>query len=145
MRYSEIDLQCEDIMWFGVDKKGHIIAFTSGGCGCVPDYVCRSKEETNQLEEFFMEKLSISSDFRLEVPDNENQLTDDAQLLSKKGIYVYDVSFEDNHADEYSIISSPTSPIVIESLPENIITILQDHVIEKQIAGTKYIKVKHAY
>ena len=46
MRYSEIDLQCEDITWFGVDANNHVIAFASGGMGNIPEFVCRSKEET---------------------------------------------------------------------------------------------------
>ena len=33
MRYSEIDLQCEDITWFGVDAINHVAAFASGGIG----------------------------------------------------------------------------------------------------------------
>ena len=45
MRYSEIDLQCEDIAWFGIDSQKHIIAFASGGIGNVPELVSRSKED----------------------------------------------------------------------------------------------------
>lgn len=30
MRYSEIDLLIEDIMWFAVDKMDRVLAFTSG-------------------------------------------------------------------------------------------------------------------
>ena len=29
MRISEVDLQCEDIMWFAVDSKGNIFECTS--------------------------------------------------------------------------------------------------------------------
>ena len=50
MRITEIDLQCEDIMWFGVDNQNHIFACTSAGCGNVPEFVCKSKENTTFLE-----------------------------------------------------------------------------------------------
>lgn len=145
MRYSEIDLQCEDIMWFGIDVNGHVLAFTSGGCGCVPEFVCKSKEETSLLEKFFLKKLALSSGSHLEIPNDSTPLIDDAQLLSQKGLFVYDVSFEDGHTEEYSIISSPTLPITIVDLPEEIIKILQDHVIGEVYAGAKYIQVEHAY
>ena len=49
MRISIIDLQCEDIMWFGVDKNNYIFECTSAGCGNVPEFVCCSKENTNKL------------------------------------------------------------------------------------------------
>lgn len=44
MKYSEIDLQIEDIMWFAIDKQNYILAFTLGGYGNIPKFVCRSKE-----------------------------------------------------------------------------------------------------
>ena len=53
MRYTIIDLQCEDILWFGLDINGNVLAFTSGGSGNVPEFVCRSKEETELLIDFF--------------------------------------------------------------------------------------------
>lgn len=70
MRYSAIDLQCEDIMWFGIDTNGCILAFTSGGYGPVPEYVCRSKEETTLLENFFLEQLAVSTDARMDIEDD---------------------------------------------------------------------------
>ncbi len=145
MRYSEIDVQCEDIMWFGIDADRHILAFTSGGCGCVPEYVCRSKEETAQLEKFFMEKLKPSCESIMEISDDGSFLTEDALHLSQKGIFVYDVSFEKNHKDEYTIIARPTVPLQIDGLPKEIISVLADHIIECGMAGSKFIHVKHAY
>ena len=53
MRFSEIEFQCEDITWFGVDANNHIVAFASDGIGNIPEFVCRSKEETDELYNFF--------------------------------------------------------------------------------------------
>lgn len=61
MRFSEIDLQCEDIMWFAVDENNAVVAFTSGGCGNIPEFVCCSREETEALENFFMNEAEIST------------------------------------------------------------------------------------
>lgn len=145
MRFSMIDLQCEDIMWFGIDSNKCILAFTSGGCGSVPEFVCRSKEETNQLELFFLEKLDELSDAEMEIPDDDTPLSMDAQLLAKKGVFVYDVSFEENHPDEYARIAIPTVPIHIDDLPADIAAIIRDHMIECDASCSKFLKIQHAY
>lgn len=54
MRITAIELQCEDIMWFGIDNNNHIFECTSAGCGNVPEFVCISKENTESLLNFFM-------------------------------------------------------------------------------------------
>lgn len=33
MRITNIDLQCEDLMWFAIDQNGYVLEFTSGGDG----------------------------------------------------------------------------------------------------------------
>ena len=145
MRYTEIDLQCEDIMWFGVDANGHILAFTSGGCGGVPEFVCRSKEETEQLEKFFLEEAVPSSEGCMKIPADGTPLSDDARMLSQKGLFIYDVSFDEGHTDEYALIAEPVTPLHINNLPKNIAVILRDHMIEGYAAGLAYLRVRHAY
>ncbi|MBD5101435.1 MAG: hypothetical protein HDT27_01825, partial [Subdoligranulum sp.] len=61
VRYTDIDLQIWDILWFAVDKNGYIGAFTSGGSNVVPEFVCCSKEETEILENYFSEYLKPST------------------------------------------------------------------------------------
>ena len=58
MRITAIELQCEDIMWFGIDNNNHIFECTSSGCGNVPEFVCISKENTESLLNFFMNELA---------------------------------------------------------------------------------------
>lgn len=48
MRYTDIDLQSTDIMWFDVDKNENIAAFFSGGGFCVPEFVCKSIDKRLQ-------------------------------------------------------------------------------------------------
>ena len=145
MRYSEIDLQTEDIMWFAVDNLNHVLAFTSGGCGNVPEFICRSKEDTELLETFFMEKLSKSTEGVLFVDSDGSPLAEDSLNLAEKGIYSYDVSFEDEHKDEYVRIAAPKVPLQVEQLPDEIRKILMDHKIAANAATDKYLRVKHAY
>ena len=53
MRISELEVEYEDILWFAIDKFHRVIAFTSGVYGHVPEFVCRSKEETILIENYF--------------------------------------------------------------------------------------------
>ena len=145
MRISEIDLQCEDIMWFGADESGHLLAFTSGGNGNVPEFVCRDRSENEELEKFFLEELDCSSKCQFAESLEGSSLVEDAQLLSQKGLFVYDVTFEENHENDYSLISCPGTPLTLDRLPHNIIDILKDHVIGGASAGDEFIHVTHAY
>ena len=144
MKYSKIELQCEDIMWFGVDKNGLIFECTSGGLGCVPSFVCNSKEETELLEEFF---LDVPDDFDYELynSDESNELYQDCIILSSKGIFCYDVAVAEERIDEYKRISEPIKPLTINDLPEDIKAIMMSHKVDIDVTKDLYISVEHAY
>lgn len=144
MRITEIDLQCEDIMWFGVDTIGNIFECTSAGYGNVPEYVCRSREETNKLVDFFTQTLTKSTEYTLLIPRDDSQLIDDITELSSKGIYCYDMADHDNE-EIYTRVSIPIKPINISELPQDIKDILADHFYNSDITNCSTISVKHAY
>lgn len=144
MRISEIDLQCEDIMWFAADKNGNIFECTSAGCGNVPEYICRSREETDTLLDYFMEKAPSFTNAKLLIPHEDNDLVTDAKTLASKGIYCFDISDGDCD-DTYSCIAIPEKPLHISELPDNIQRIISDHVYAGDVSSEKYIKVEHAY
>ena len=85
MRYTEIDLQIEDVMWFGIDRNGFVISCTTAGIGNVPEFVCRSKEETEKLYDFFSAKLSDKADYSLHAKKENNELINESIALAKKG------------------------------------------------------------
>ena len=35
--------------WYGVDKKGNVAVFCSGGEGNLPEFVCESEERADEL------------------------------------------------------------------------------------------------
>ena len=137
MEYTDIDLQSTDIMWFGIDKNGNIAAFFSGGEFCVPEFVCRSIEETELLEEFFLNELGTSTEYVLCVEEKDNSLIKDCKDLSNKGIYCFDIS--NKKGVDYEMISYPKTPIKKELLPQDIFDILQSHYISTYFAETKQI------
>ena len=145
MKYTEIDLQCEDIMWFGVDKNGYIFECTSGGIGCVPPFVCNSKEDTEHLEVFFLNKLKESTQGTLLIPDDGNQLSRDGLSLSRKGIFCFDVATDEGRPNEYKKIAVPVRPLNVSELPNDIKNLMNNHTVDIDVSAETFIKVPHAF
>ena len=112
MRYTDLDLETTDLQWFGVDRLGRIATFTSGGQATVPEFVCRSQEENEWLLDFFLDQLGKSTAYLLHVKDEDNDLIKDCKLLSEKGLYCFDVLFDESDI-EYTLQSSPQVPILL--------------------------------
>ncbi len=144
MRLTEIDLQCEDIMWFGIDNQNHIFECTTAGCGNVPEFVCKSKENIGLLMYFFTEELNESTQEKLVVEyDESNPLIQDCILLSRKGIYCFDICEED--ANQYVKLTEPTKPLTYDKLPQKIKEIFSDNKVDIDVNKEKFISVEHAY
>ncbi len=144
MRISEIDLQCEDIMWFSTDLKGNIFECTSAGCGNVPEYVCRSREETEILLHYFMKKAPVITEPTLLIPAEDNDLINDAKNLASKGLYCFDIADYDND-DKYNCIATPQKALNKSDLPDDIQRLLTDHIYNGDVSTEHTITVDHAY
>lgn len=144
MRISDIDLQCEDIMWFAVDKNGNIFECTSAGCGNVPEYVCKSREETDTLLEYFTNSASKITEAKLLISASDNDLTADALKLASKGIYCYDIT-DYNNDEIYNCIAVPVKPLNVADLPKEIKQLLSDHIYDGDVSTETSITVEHAY
>ena len=146
MKITELDLQCEDIMWFAVDNHGHIFACTSAGEGNVTAFVCDSRENVDFLENFFLNELQIITQPRHYIHAGyENQLLNDFIDLAKKGIYCFDSHIDDHQQRKYRRITAPIRPISFNELPDNIQHLLRHSFIDVDIACSHYIVVPHAY
>lgn len=144
MRITEINLQCEDIMWFGIDNQNHIFECTSAGCGNVPEFVCQSKENVETLLEFFMDELDEFTEAKLLVEYvDDNQLLNECVQLSRKGIYCFDI-YEENER-QYAKIVEPVEPLNYDVLPQKIKEIFVDNRVNIDVMKEKIISVKHAY
>ena len=128
MKYTEIELQCEDLLWFGLDTNDNIIAFTSGGIGCIPDFVCNNKKNTQQLQKYFNKIINKSGKHK----------------FAENGLYYYDVSY-DNNGDSYTKVESPSNPLTATSLPEEIYSLIKNNIINYDAKTSDKIIIKHAY
>lgn len=144
MRYNEIDLQCEDITWFGVDANNNIVAFASGGIGNIPEYVCRSKEETEELYDYFYDILGKTTTGHALFAEN-NALISEFIDLSSKGLVCFDVETQNAEGEFYKKVTYPDAPISTDDLPENVKNILKDHLLGVDVSKSDHIQVPHAY
>lgn len=144
MRITEIDLQYEDIMWFGVDNQNHIFECTSAGCGNVPEFVCKSKENTDFLEDFFMQELKEFTQEKLLIQyDDTNELLNDCIHLSRKGIYCFDI-FKQNKK-QYIKLVEPVKPLIFDELPREVKDVLGTNRVDVDVMRKQIISVEHAY
>jgi hypothetical protein len=146
MRYSKIDVEIEDIMWFGVDTNGYIFACTSAGFANVPEFVCSNREKNELLCDFFTETLSETTFEILNSNYENNFLMNDSISLARKGIFCFDAVIDDtNHIGEYIKLVSPVKPLLYEDLPEYIKSIICNHSVDIDISSTTFLSVAHAY
>lgn len=109
----------------------------------MPEFVCKSKENTEFLESFFMEKLGKSTQGKLLIAQDGSALAEDSLLLAEKGIYSYDVSFDDGN--RYVQIAVPEVPLMANKLPADIWKILRNNTIAEDAAADRFLQVEHAY
>lgn len=146
MRYTEIDLQINDIIWFGIDMNGFIFACTTAGTASVPEFVCMSKGQTELLADYFMEKLEATTAEILETPYIDNSLINDAIMLAKKSLFAFDAASGDlAHDDDYVRIASPQIPLQFTKSPDEMQKLLRDHIVSVDVTKEKYIRIEHAY
>lgn len=139
MRYTEIDLEIEDVMWFAIDQRGHIGCFTSGGHGNIPEFVCRSREDNEAICDYFMEDSPVFTTGKLmHVPKGSFQ-EEDCLLLVSKGIFSYDIM--NSNDDVYDKIAIPNHALCIDRIDEKIRILLSDHVICSDFCNINRIKI----
>ena len=142
MKYTEMELQCNDIMWFGIDKNHRVFECTSGGLGNIPAFVINNKEDNTTLKDYFMNLKEDNCECRLMV-DEDDELIRQCIHLAKCGIYCFDVNYDNNN--EYVAVAKPVTPLSFNSLPRNIQDILRNNYCDIDVNEQDVIKVKHGF
>lgn len=130
MEITELDLEIEDIEWYGIDETGKIGLFMSGGSLAVPEFICKSRENLEMVCEYFR-KLdnNITNDVminnKLVYPRQE--FVYECKSMSQKGIYCFDISDDEKNDNQYIFISKPKKPLYIKDLPLEIQNIMLDY------------------
>lgn len=127
--------ECEnmDMEWYGVDRKGNIAVFCSGGVGNLPEFVCENRERADELIDYFdiLEKMTSSVLMFSQSRDAQQCARD----FSDKGLYYFDA--DDGTRPEictfheyYTKQSYPKASLKYEQLPQKIQEILKYNFME---------------
>ncbi|MBP1903699.1 hypothetical protein J2Z32_000311 [Paenibacillus turicensis] len=138
MRITEIDLEIEDIEWYGIDSNGRIAQFTSGGSKMVPEFICESRERLDSVCVFF-DNLKPNNIHKVSFNEKvtkflKEDYLEECKIISQKGLYCYDISDEQDNKGEYMLICRPSCELLISDLPEN----LQSALLNYKIANTNF-------
>ena len=122
-----------DIEWYGIDRKGNMGVFCSGGVGNVPEFVCENVEETDLLIKWFdqLEK-STRGIVHHKMAGYAVQV---AKVFSEKGLYYFDsddgTKFgECNCNAYYTKVASPEIPLKYDCLPAEVKVWLSSHFLD---------------
>jgi len=150
MRITEIDLEVEDIEWYGIDEDGRVAQFTSGGSKMVPEFICESRESLDSVSEFFE---NLNPDIAEEVTFSEEaskyprkEYLQECKKTAQKGLYCYDISDEEDITGRYILICKPSYELLISDLPETIQSILLNYKIPNiNFMNNRIISIEAAY
>lgn len=143
--------KCEhmDMEWYGVDRKGNIAVFCSGGAGNLPEFVCENRERADKLIDYFdMLKKMTSSVLMFPQSKGAEQCARD---FSDKGLYYFDANDGTRPGictfhEYYTKQSYPQFPLKYKQLPEKIQEILKYNFMEiEDFSLIQTIYVNHAY
>ncbi|WP_324822893.1 hypothetical protein [Sinanaerobacter sp. ZZT-01] len=139
MRITEIDLEIEDIEWYGIDEDGRIAQFTSGGSKVVPEFICESRERLHTVSKFF-EDMNPNTEkevtFHVKASKNRSEkYLQECKIVSQKGLYCFDISDEQD-TEEYVLICNPSCTLMISDLPVS----MQDILLKCKISNSNFSK-----
>lgn len=109
MIITDLDLQIEDIEWYGVDKNGRIAQFMSGGSFAVPEFVRESRENLEIVSHFFEKYNQTISEtvlFNKNIEYPRKEFWEECKYISQKEIYCYDIRHKSEFMNEYIYVST---------------------------------------
>lgn len=120
-----------DVIWYAVDLKGHVAQFTTGGCSRMLEHEVLTIDDLDEVVDFFedsedkSEVVSLDNFYDKIGSGKKTKETIDIYMedfisISKKGLYVYDANVMQRDSSEYFKVCYPTSPIVIDELPDEV-------------------------
>lgn len=146
MIITDLDLQIEDIEWYGVDKNGRIAQFMSGGSFAVPEFVRESRENLEIVSHFFEKYNQTISEtvlFNKNIEYPRKEFIEECKYISQKGIYCYDIWHKSEFMNEYIYVCKPSLALAITDLPQDIQSVLSRYRMEKaNFAGDEIITIQ---
>jgi len=144
---SEIEQETSDINWFFT--SGNKIGFVASAAGKLPGSVAYLDEKLELLWSYFKdlpETSEVLINPELEAVKNTvitNDYIEDFNYMAKRGLYTFDKTIVNNFFDtNYHLVAKPTKPLSLDTLPEEIFTLISNILYNGDIEGTNMIDVK---
>lgn len=153
-RYEEWELSTLDIEWYGVDKRGQIAVFCSGGEGNIPEFVCADRERVDFLIDFFGGLPTVSECEICFVPPPKNPLpVQVAEEFAGRGLYYFDANDQSRSAENISVdreyytkAAYPKTPLTVDGLPPDIREMLESNRLQvADFSAAERVYIEHAY
>jgi hypothetical protein len=133
-----------DVDWFGTDKSGNVVHFTSAG-GKLPDSVAASKEDNERLLAFFKSLPVTNKEIILndEMIKGKGLMTmeeverhfRDFIFMSHRGLYSFDKKILGRFGDTgFILVSKPLLSLKVSSLPGDIQSLVLRTKIENDLS-----------
>lgn len=146
MIITDLDLQIEDVEWYGVDKNGRIAQFMSGGSFAVPEFVRESRENLEIVSHFFEKYSQIISAtvlFNKNIEYPRKEFWEECKYVSQMGIYCYDIWDKSELMNEYVYVCKPFCALEITDLPQDIQSVLSYYrMVKADFAKDEIINIK---
>ena len=142
MRMTDEFISTNDLDWFAAFHNGNLAHFASGGTSAVPEKVADSIKNYEEIYDYFfdLEKRCDIEIIEDNLPEFLNQNKREQYLRSYidsalKGLFSYDVNYEDN---SYFLVAKPLNPLSLREIPQNIKEII--YILPKEIkSGSLHI------
>ncbi|KGO88132.1 hypothetical protein Q765_03535 [Flavobacterium rivuli WB 3.3-2 = DSM 21788] len=144
---SEIKQETSDINWFFV--SGNKIGFVASGAGKLPGSVAYLDEKLGLLWSYFKnipETSEVLLNLELESIKTTvitNDYLEDFIFMAKRGLYTFDKTTANNFRDtNYHLVAKPANPLLADTLPVEIFTLISNTLYKVDIEGANGIDVK---
>jgi len=144
---TEIEQETSDINWFFL--SGNKIGFVASGAGKLPGSVSNLDEKLALLWSYFKDLPETSElliNPELESIKNTiitNDYLEDFIFMAKRGLYTFDKTTANNFRDtNYHLVAKPANPLLADTLPVEIFTLISNILYNGDIEGTNMIDVK---
>lgn len=143
MKISDEFLEVYDLDWFAVDQNGFLGHFATGVFGGVPESILESKEELQEIEDYFRNQAPKTKGYTFHPKWSANAGVDpkdsravnlylnDFKLMASCGLYSYDAYEAGPRPSSYFLVASPDLPLSIDELPGNIRQIIERTLLSK--------------
>jgi hypothetical protein len=144
MRIKEIDQEVYDFDWFAVDTGGYLVHFASGG-GNLPNTVAASREDLEELHEYFLALPIISASVHINlnlaqtvknIPDM-HWYTESSIEYAQRGIFSFNKTdlTHPRTNNYYHLVAYPENALSLTELPATIATLVSRTILPFSVRG----------